>query len=291
MSLQHEVFALPPFWSRHLSLLAAWSDSAFAAGQEILRLQHATWGHQAEAITPEFPFLNWYNPHAIFTLQEQWTLPNVEHLIDYQSAYTQILSDTSQRMAQAWADYEVLQPAVAAESESAVPRFFELQWQIPGLSLTQFNWYQQLSQTDEITQAAPVVVEREPQTAVVIEQSPQSLPEALIIEPVVAATDNAEPIAPGSAEAAAEFAEIDHQQAVDVAAAAVAKAKANSSDAEIPPVRSSAVRKTSKASTPVAPVTTASKSPRSNRSTSTKNNSVAASASAAIASKKKSSKA
>ncbi len=266
MSLQHEVFALPQVWSRHLSLLGAWSDSAFAASQEYLRLHYATWGQQAEPLSPEFPFLNWCNPHALFTLQEQWTIPNFEHFIDYQSACTQIFSEAGKRMAQAWAEHEVLQPtadALATPGETVR----ELHWQLPGLSFSQVS----LLQTSEpAANIAPVSTD----TTVQEDQ-------AISIASAPAEREPAETV---------EFNELDNQQALHVAAAAVAKARANSSEPDASTALTSHLPQAKQvASTPTS--SKPAKTSRASSSTKTKPSSVAASTSGAIASKKKSSKA
>ncbi len=272
MSLQHEVFALPQVWSRHLSLLGAWSDSAFAASQEYLRLHYATWGQQAEPLSPEFPFLNWCNPHALFTLQEQWTIPNFEHFIDYQSACTQIFSEAGKRMAQAWAEHEVLQPtadALATPGETVR----ELHWQLPGLSFSQVSLLQTSEPANTLVPVSSDTADQEEQLS--------NAAELISAAPAPTELEQTETV---------EFNELDNQQALHVAAAAVAKARANSSEPDASTALTSHLPQAKQvASTPTS--SKPAKTSRASSSTKTKPSSVAASTSGAIASKKKSSKA
>lgn len=261
MSLQQEVFAIPQLWSRHLALFSAWSDSAFAATQECLKLHFATWGQGSDSKTLEFPFVNLCQPHAVFTLQEQWTIPNLEHLVDYQSACTQILSETGQRMAQAWADYEVLNPASLGEINT-------VQWQIPGWDFS----FSQLTSTTELKEPAVSVSTdvAEPASAEVLSD------DTLIREaaPSLTSGPDTQQLADEASPAQSEFAEMEQQQAADAAAAVVAKARASFPQAP----RISASK-------------TAAKSVRASRSKTSTAQATASPAKATASAKKKSSKA
>lgn len=221
MSLQQEVFVIPQLWSRHLALLGAWSDSAFAATQECLKLHFATWGKRSETSALEFPFVNLCQPHAVFTLQEQWTIPNFEHLVDYQSACTQILSETGQRMAEAWADYEVLNP-------SGLPSTNTVQWQIPGWDFSFTSVTASAAAVE--TSAAEEIQEQQQTHAEAVAAIPDARP-ALQISAEAEAAAEADTEAETDAEDSplqAEFAEMaQQQQAADAAAAVVAKARAS----------------------------------------------------------------